>query len=99
MAAALLATAHLPSAFESEASELGGLLPSSSKALEVESRAIKTFGLPLLTRTIVVADQPAGSPPSRLAAAGRYIAAVDQREGRGAIRAVPLTDARGLLAS
>ena len=57
----VLATMHLPSVFDSESGELGSLLPRSSTALEVERKAIKTFGLPLLSRTMVVAHRPGGS--------------------------------------
>jgi RND superfamily putative drug exporter len=96
---AVLATTHLPSAFESESGELGSLLPRSSSALEVESKAIKTFGLPLLSRTIVVAHRLAGFSPDEVAAATHYIATTDQEEGSGAIRAVPLIDTPGLLAA
>jgi RND superfamily putative drug exporter len=95
----VLATMHLPSVFDSESGELGSLLPRSSTALEVERKAIKTFGLPLLSRTMVVARRPGGFPPDRTAAASRFIAATDQREGPEAIRAVPLLDAPGLLAA
>jgi RND superfamily putative drug exporter len=99
IAAAALAVAHLPSAFESEADQLGSLLPRSSRALEVEREAIQTFGKPLLSRTIIVARQPEGFSPKGVAAATRYIAAADRQEGGGAIRAVPLVDAPGLLAA
>jgi RND superfamily putative drug exporter len=99
IAAVVLASQQLPSAFESETGEIGSLLPQSSQAIEVEKKAIKTFGLPLLSRTIVVARQPAGFSAPNLAATGRYIAAADRREGNNAIRAVPLLDAPGLLAS
>ena len=95
----MLAVAHLPSAFESESGELGSLLPRSSSALEVESRAIETFGLPLLSRTIVVAHRSTGFSPDEVAAATRYIATTDREEGSGAIRAVPLVDTPGLLAA
>ena len=47
IAATIMALTHLPSAFEAEAGELGSLLPHSSEALEVERKAIETFGLPL----------------------------------------------------
>jgi RND superfamily putative drug exporter len=99
IAGTVLATAHLPSAFESESGELDGLLPRSSSALEVESKANKTFGLPLLSRTIVVAHRAAGFSTDELAAATRYIATTDQKEGSAAIRAVPLVDTPGLLAA
>jgi uncharacterized membrane protein YdfJ with MMPL/SSD domain len=71
IAGAAIATIHLPSVFDSESGELGSLLPRSSKALEVERKAIKTFGLPLLSRTMVVAHEPGGFPAGRLAAASR----------------------------
>jgi RND superfamily putative drug exporter len=99
IAATVLATVHLPSAFESESGELGSLLPRSSAALEVESKAIKTFGTPLLSRTIVIAHQPGGFSTAGITAATRYIATTDRQEGPGAIRAVPLVDAPGLLAA
>jgi RND superfamily putative drug exporter len=99
IAGVLLATMHLPSVFDSESGELGSLLPRSSAALEVERRAIHTFGLPLLSRTMVVAHNPGGFSPAQTAAASRYVAATDRNEGPEAIRAVPLTDAPGLLAS
>lgn len=95
----VLATMHLPSIFDSESGELGSLLPRSSRALEVERRAVRTFGLPLLSRTMVVAHEPGGFPADRLAAASRYILATDRQEGPEAIRAVPLTNAAGLLSS
>ncbi len=99
IAGTALATSHLPSAFESEAGELGSLLPRSSAALEVERKAIKTFGLPLLSRTIVIAHQPSGFLPGQIAAATHYIADTDRQQGRGAIRVVPLLDTPGLLAA
>jgi hypothetical protein len=99
IAGPVLATAHLPSALESESGELGSLLPRSSSALEVESKAIKTFGTPLLSRTIVIAHQAGGFSPAAITAATRYIATTDQQEGSSAIRAVPLIDAPGLLAA
>ena len=97
IAATAMAVAHLPSAFEAEASELGSLLPHSSEALEVERKAIKTFGLPLLSRTMVVARQPSGFSAAQASAAARYIAAADRSEGPRAVKAVPLTDAPGML--
>jgi len=99
IAAAVLATVHLPSAFESENADAGSLLPHSSRAIEVEEGAIKTFGLPLISRTMVVASEPRGFSAAALSAATKYIAATDQKEGKAAIRAVPLLDANGVLAA
>lgn len=97
IAATIIAVVHLPSAFEAEASELGNLLPRSSSALEVERKALKTFGLPLLSRTMVVAREPGGFSAAQATAAANYIAAADRSEGPNAIKAVPLTDAPGML--
>ena len=97
IAATILAVVHLPSAFEAEASELGNLLPRSSSALEVERKALKTFGLPLLSRTMVVAREPGGFSAAQASAAAGYIAAADRSEGPHAVKAVPLTDATGKL--
>ncbi len=99
IAAVVLATMHLPSAFESENADAGSLLPHSSQAIEVEEQALKTFGLPLLSRTMVVAHRPQGFDAREIGAAGRFIAATDGKEGAKAIRAVPLVDTPGLLAS
>jgi RND superfamily putative drug exporter len=96
IAGLVLATTHLPSAFESE-SELGSLLPRSSQALKVERKAADTFGLPILSRTMVVAREPQGFSPSQAAAAGRYVAAADRPQAKAGLRAVPLIDAPGLL--
>jgi RND superfamily putative drug exporter len=99
IAATVLAVTHLPSAFEAEAGELGNLLPRSSSALEVERKAIKTFGVPLLSRTIVVAREPGGFSAAQASAATRYIAAADRSEGPHAVKAVPLADTPGMLGS
>jgi RND superfamily putative drug exporter len=97
IAATVVAMAHLPSAFEAEAGELDSLLPHSSSALEVERKALKTFGLPLLSRTMVVAREPGGFSTAQASAAADYIAAADRSEGPNAVKAVPLTDAPGML--
>src|SRR6476661_8587501 len=97
IAATVMAVVHLPSAFEAEASELDSLLPRSSSALEVERKALETFGFPLLSRTMVVAREPSGFSPAQASAAADYIAATDRGEGPNAVKAVPLTDTPGML--
>ncbi len=97
IAATVMAVTHLPSAFEAEAGELGNLLPRSSSALEVERKAIRTFGLPLLSRTMVVAREPGGFSAAQASSAARYIAAADRSEGPRAVKAVPLADTPGML--
>jgi RND superfamily putative drug exporter len=96
--ATVLAVQHLPSAFEAEGGELGSLLPHSSEAIEVERKAVETFGFPLLSRTMVVARQPQGFSSAQAAAAARYIAAADRRQGNHPVKvAVPITEAPGVL--
>src|SRR4051794_11868722 len=97
IAATVVAISHLPSAFEAEASELDSLLPRSSSALEVERKALETFGLPLLSRTIVVVREPVGFSSAQASAAADYIAATDRSEKPNAVKAVPLADASGTL--
>lgn len=97
IAATVMAVTHLPSAFEAEAGELGNLLPRSSRALEVERKAIETFGLPLLSRTMVVAREPRGFSAAQASSAARYIAAADRSEAPHAVKAVPLADTPGML--
>jgi RND superfamily putative drug exporter len=97
--ATIVAMTHLPSAFEAEASELDSLLPHSSSALAVERKALNTFGLPLLSRTMVVAREPSGFSATQASAATRYIAAADRSEGPRAVKAVPLADTPGMLGS
>jgi putative drug exporter of the RND superfamily len=95
--ATVMAVTHLPSAFEAEAGELGNLLPRSSSALEVERKAIKTFGLPLLSRTMVVAREPGGFSANQASSAARYIATTDRSNSPDAVKAVPLADTPGML--
>jgi RND superfamily putative drug exporter len=99
IAGVVFAGMHLPSAFESEDTDAGSLLPHSSTAVEVEEKAIKTFGEPLISRTMVVARRPRGFSAAQLSEAAHHIAAADQKEGERAIKAVPLVDTPGLLAS
>src|SRR3954468_6317487 len=91
---------NLPSVFGAEANDLGSLLPSDSKAVEVEEKGIETFGLPVLSRTMVVAHQPGDFTLDQGKAAARFIDGVDEvPERRAELRAVPLLDAPGLLES
>ncbi len=99
IAGAILASTQLPSIFNAETADLGNLLPSSSKSIEVEEKAIETFGLPLISRTIVVAAEPSGFTAEQNAAAARYIGTVDSGSAGETLRAAPLPDAPGVLAS
>jgi len=100
IAAAVWISFSLPSVFNSEANDLGSLLPSNSKAIQVEEKGIETFGLPVLSRTMVVAHQPGDFSVDQGKAAARFITSVDERpDGSAELRAVPLLDAPGLLES
>ena len=96
--AAILASGQLPSIFNAQTAQLGSLLPHSSESVEVEERALREFGLPLLSRTMVVASSPRGFTAEQDSAATRYIAATDGGQQK-TIRAVPLLGAPGILES
>src|ERR1700761_329160 len=87
IAGAPLATSQLPSGLGSEEAELGSLLPRSSQGLEVEEKALQTFGFPLISRSMVVARKEAGFDRGDAAAALRYVAATDK--GGSGLKAVP----------
>jgi RND superfamily putative drug exporter len=60
IAAAIVATASLPSFTDRPASATGGLVPTNSGSLAVEKQGIKAFGTPLLARVAVVQRDPKG---------------------------------------
>ncbi|MFL5897925.1 MAG: MMPL family transporter [Solirubrobacterales bacterium] len=98
--AAIWISLSLPSIFGSEASDLGSLLPRHSGAIEVEEKAIETFGLPVLSRTMVVARDADDFSLQQGEAAARLVGRVDAGpEATAELRAVPLLDAPGLLES
>lgn len=92
IAGAILATSQLPSGLGSEEAELGSLLPRSSKAIEVEERALRTFGFPLISRSMVVAHNEGGFDDADARAGLGYIADLDK--GGSGLKAVPF-DAEG----
>ncbi|HEY2477237.1 MAG TPA: MMPL family transporter [Solirubrobacterales bacterium] len=87
IAGAALATSQLPSGLGNESAELGSLLPRSSQAIEVEERALRNFGFPLISRSMVVAHKEGGFDPGEARAGLRYIARAD--EGGSGLKAVP----------
>jgi RND superfamily putative drug exporter len=100
IAGAIWVSLSLPSIFGAEANDLGTLLPRNSKAIGVEERGIEVFGLPVLSRTMVVAHEPGDFSLEQGKAAARFITKVDaEPESTAALRAVPLLDAPGLLES
>ena len=60
IAAAVVATASLPSFMDRPASATGGLVPTSSGSLAVEKQGVEAFGTPLLSRTAIVQRNPDG---------------------------------------
>src|SRR4051794_21023142 len=100
IAGAIWLSFNLPSIFGAEANDLGSLLPRNSEAVKVEEKGIEVFGLPVLSRTMVVAHQSGDFTLDQGKAAARFIAGVDEVPERSAeLRAVPLLDAPGLLES
>jgi RND superfamily putative drug exporter len=100
IAGAVWASFSLPSIFGAEANDLGSLLPRNSKAIEIEEEAIETFGVPVLSRTMVVAHDPDEFSLKQGEAAAHFIGAVDEAaKSEAQLLAVPLLDAPGLLES
>lgn len=100
IAGAIWLSFSLPSIFGAESNDLGSLLPRNSEAIKVEEKSIEVFGLPVLSRTMVVAHQQGDFTLDQGKAAARFIAKVDGVPERSAeLRAVPLLDAPGLLES
>src|SRR4051812_5263932 len=100
IAGAVWISLDTPSIFGSEASELGSLLPRNSQAIEVEEKGLEVFGLPVLSRTMVVAHQPGDFSLEQGEAAAQLIGRVDEEPAyKTSLRAVPLLDAPGLLES
>jgi len=75
IAAAVFATAFLPSIEESQSGALGDLVPNDAEAIDAELRASELFGFPVLSRAIVVQRDADGlSRGAQLATATRAVA-------------------------
>src|SRR5215203_2834241 len=100
IAGAVLASIHLPSMFAAGAGDVGSFLPDDSAAIQTEERALETFGTPVLSRTMVVANDPARFSVEQGRAAAELISSIDEQPiDRVHLRAVPLLDAPALLES
>jgi putative drug exporter of the RND superfamily len=77
IAAAYLATTHLPSFTERSAS-INGLVPTSSSASSVERRGIQKFGTPLLSRVAVVQRDAHGLSRAQLDRSVRRAVRIDR---------------------
>ena len=60
VAAAVMATLRLPSLTQAQAQALTNLIPQDASALQVEARADRLFGVPVLARTVIVQRDPRG---------------------------------------
>jgi putative drug exporter of the RND superfamily len=99
IAGAVLAASLLPSIFAAQSGELGELLPESSEALSVEKQASESFGLPALSRTAVVAEDPSGLSREQVTSATSFIGRLDRsapESGRPVRGALPLVNPTGV---
>ncbi len=78
--AAVLAVLYLPSVGEGRSGDIGALVPRDAPALEAELLSKTKFGVPLISRTVVVRHQQAGLPPGALSQAVQTARQV--RDGR-----------------
>jgi RND superfamily putative drug exporter len=97
--AAVLAATFLPSIFASEGGSLGNLLPSSSKAVVAEERALQDFGVPFVSPTLVVAHSERPLTVRQMNAAGDYVGEVEEGRGGMPLRVLPLLQLPELLSS
>jgi putative drug exporter of the RND superfamily len=78
IAAAYLATTHLPS-FADRSASIAGLVPTSSSASTVERRGVQDFGTPLLSRVAVVQRDANGLSRGELERAVQRALRIDRR--------------------
>lgn len=98
VAAAVAATALLPSIRDAQVGAVGDLVPTDAAAIEAEQRAYELFRFPLLSRTIVVQRAPDGLSVEEQAAAVRRAVALNRNEigpVDGIAGALPLTNGVG----
>ncbi len=99
IAIAVLCLTLLPSIFGSGGGSLGSLLPASSRAVVAEERALREFGVPFVSPTLVVAHSERPLTPAQYRAAGSFIAEVETGTSRMLLRALPLLQLPELLSS
>ena len=98
IAAAVAATALLPTIQEAQTGALGDLVPKDAEAIEAEERAAELFTFPLLSRTVVVQRDPAGLSAAEQARVLRRAAAITSGDVPWLARvaaALPVTNAVG----
>ena len=91
---AVLAATRLPSIFDASTGSIGDLVPNNSSAISVEEDANRDFGVPLLSRSLVVASAPGGLSQSQVADATRYAVRLDRNPPKHAdvLGALPLVN-------
>jgi putative drug exporter of the RND superfamily len=102
IAAAVLATASLPSFTDRPASATGGLVPTSSGSLAVEKQGVEAFGTPLLSRIAIVQRDPDGLSLAAQRRAVRRAVRIDRGEDtamRSVAFALPISNAKGVFPS
>jgi len=94
IALTFLAATKLPSIFDAGTGSIGDLVPNNSSAISVETQANRTFGLPLLSRTLLVASDPGGLSRGQVAKVTGYITQLDQHPPRhgDVLGALPLVN-------
>ncbi len=102
IAAAVLATAALPSFTDRPASATGGLVPTSSGSLAVEKQGVEAFGTPLLARIAIVQRDPNGLSLAAQRRAVRRALRIDRGRDsamRNVAFALPISNAERLFPS
>jgi RND superfamily putative drug exporter len=91
IAAAVCAVVFLPGLSSSSTAPIGDIVPTNAKALVAEQDAVRLFGAPLATDTVVVERRPGGLPARQAQAHLDVAAALDRRGPAAGVRmAVPL---------
>jgi putative drug exporter of the RND superfamily len=100
LAAAVAAQLYLPTVDDAPATSLGALLPSHSKSLETERRAVELFRLPLLSQVAVVQRDPHGlSDEAQKRVVGRALRVTGGKDKvlHTVALALPITNERGIV--
>jgi RND superfamily putative drug exporter len=100
--AAVFATTQLPSFADRQASETGGLVPTSAQSLKVEHEGAAAFGTPLLSRIAIVQRDPHGLSLDEQKRAVQRAARIDRGQDetmRNIAFALPISNAHRVFPS
>lgn len=98
IAAVAVAAVRLPSLDSVSAGSLGNLVPPKSQAIRTEQDAYKRFGVPILSRTLLVQRDPGGLSPAEQDAIIARARTASATSGRQVLGAVPFINRAGLSA-